>query len=379
MRIVFLEAVQTYGGARKSTVELAYSLKAKHDVTIVDAWGCCEEFVSATGEKGLDLIILNPSEAPVTLESTNVFNKILKIIRFIKEHLYLKRLLKEKLKTILPDIVIVNNPKTLSLVPNKSKFKTIFFAREWMIPKSIKKRNKLLFKKKVDGFICVAQASKHALYCGNIAKLSNIFVVPNAIETVEKVKHYSDKLILMHCGGFLSSKGQLTILEIAKELKKSISDFKIYMVGIVYTSKQSKIFLRKIKEQIIDFNLEDNIEIVIDAKKMDLYYAETKILLHPSDTEGLPRVVMEAMANKVAVIANPVGGVNDFILDGFTGFLTNHNDVEDYVNRIIQLHDDTVLFENITANAYRLIKTNYVKDLQVNKFENAINKIAKKV
>jgi glycosyltransferase involved in cell wall biosynthesis len=47
------------------------------------------------------------------------------------------------------------------------------------------------------------------------------------------------------------------------------------------------------------------------------------VLVLPSESEGLPRVIVEAMELEVPVIATPVGGIPDIVKDGHTGLLVN--------------------------------------------------------
>lgn len=51
------------------------------------------------------------------------------------------------------------------------------------------------------------------------------------------------------------------------------------------------------------------------------------ICVHPSQTEGLPLVVLEAMSQAKPVVASDVGGVSEAVKDGVTGFLVDPNDV----------------------------------------------------
>jgi glycosyltransferase involved in cell wall biosynthesis len=90
-------------------------------------------------------------------------------------------------------------------------------------------------------------------------------------------------------------------------------------------------------------NLEDEIRSMLDGEplrskvtfkawvphaEIPSYLAKLKLLVLPSYTEGLPNVVLEAMACGTPVLATPVGAVPHVIMDKETGFLIRDNSPE---------------------------------------------------
>ena len=62
------------------------------------------------------------------------------------------------------------------------------------------------------------------------------------------------------------------------------------------------------------------------------YLAATDIFVLPSKHEGTPRVILEAMAMEVPVIATKVGGIPEVIENGKTGILLENNNSESITN-----------------------------------------------
>lgn len=383
MRVVFLEAVQNFGGARKSTLELAKNLKDNgHDVLIIDLWGSSVPFIEEANNFKVPIKFIDKRDAPIILSHPNIIFLLSNYIGYFFKWIAYRKKIADYIKDFNVDLVIVNNTKTLSLLRSSKHYKIAYFARGWFLPQTVSFINSLIIKRIANTCIGVSQATGQALYAGGYAKMEDIHVVPNAIDYFEFQKLYKvdfainswDKetserpFIIMHCGGFLQSKGQHIAIKIAIELKKLDINFKIKMVGIVYKGVASERYLDKIKKEIINENLENEIDIVLNKTNVGDNFVQSDVLIHPSSTEGLPRVVMEAMCLGKPVIANPVGGVTDFVSHGYTGFLTNFNNVDDYVQYILLLISNRDKYNYISENSRNLIKTVYTKENQYNSF-----------
>lgn len=372
MRVLFLEAVQDHGGARKSTLELAKRLQDKGvEVLVVDFYGTNQDFINDVQSKNLELRVLLKKDKPFIIKDSNIYIFFNNIIRFGIEYFKIKSALKNILHDFKPNYIVVNNRKTLSLVPKSDLYKIIFFARGWFIPEQITKFDSIIMKERVDIYMAVSQSTRQALFAGSMQKLENIHVVSNGIALNEITKFQDNKndiFTIIHSGGFLPDKGQLQCLEIAKILKNRNLNFKLLLTGKVYNEVESEEYYQIVKKVLYEYNLTENVELIVNHNFVLDLIGKSHILIHPSSTEGLPRVLMEAMALKTVVLANPVGGITDFILDGFTGYLLRFNSIKDYADKIEFLYYNRSVMEDIRTRGFQLIRNCYTADNQVNAF-----------
>jgi len=115
-------------------------------------------------------------------------------------------------------------------------------------------------------------------------------------------------------------------------------------------------------EKIIEARgLEANVKLTgwIPHEDVPRYLNELKILVLPSFTEGLPNILLEAMACRTPVLATTVGAIPDIIKDGENGFLLKTNDPRHIAERIIELLNKPDLLEKVSINAYNYVRENF--------------------
>ena len=116
-------------------------------------------------------------------------------------------------------------------------------------------------------------------------------------------------------------------------------------------------------------NLNNKVKLVgwIPHKELSSYLNELKLLVLPSFSEGLPNILLEAMACGTPVLATPVGAIPDIIKECETGFLLKSNDPKHIADRIIELLGKPELLEKVSVNAYNYVRENfsYEKTLEV--------------
>lgn len=80
-------------------------------------------------------------------------------------------------------------------------------------------------------------------------------------------------------------------------------------------------------------------------------FDEADLFVLPSHTEGLPRVVAEAMARGLPVVTTAVGGLPELVDDGENGFLVEPGDVDGLVEAIVEVCSDEGLRERVARTA----------------------------
>jgi glycosyltransferase involved in cell wall biosynthesis len=81
------------------------------------------------------------------------------------------------------------------------------------------------------------------------------------------------------------------------------------------------------------------------------------VFLYTSQYDGLPNVLLEAMAVGLPVIASNVGGVGELVRSGETGFLmTPFEDIDRYVEALLDIASNRVDVAPLVANAYDLLR-----------------------
>jgi glycosyltransferase involved in cell wall biosynthesis len=99
-----------------------------------------------------------------------------------------------------------------------------------------------------------------------------------------------------------------------------------------------------------------------------------RLLVIPSYTEGLPNIMLEAMACGTPVAATPVGAIPDIIKDGETGFIMENNSPECIVKSISRALNDPNL-ETIALNARLMVQREFTFDISVQQWKRILETI----
>lgn len=94
------------------------------------------------------------------------------------------------------------------------------------------------------------------------------------------------------------------------------------------------------------------------SEELFALYRNADLLCLPSYAEGLPLVLLEAMANSVPVVASRVGGIPEIVRHEETGLLVEPGDVDALATSIKRLLTDLQLRARCIENGFALAKEN---------------------
>jgi glycosyltransferase involved in cell wall biosynthesis len=153
-------------------------------------------------------------------------------------------------------------------------------------------------------------------------------------------------------GRVVSGKGIDFYLRAARILADQGRDVRFLMIGAVSVEKKYKSEMEILAR---DLNLEGRVVFTGQRQDVAEILREVDIVVHPSLTEGLSNVILEAMAAGLPVVATRVGGNPELVLDGKTGLLVPAEDAAAIAHAIARLLDEPQMARTFGEAARRRI------------------------
>ncbi|MFC1991162.1 glycosyltransferase family 4 protein [Chloroflexota bacterium] len=179
-----------------------------------------------------------------------------------------------------------------------------------------------------------------------------------------------------NCVGYIGSlneaKGVPNFLEAVPRVLKEKSKLEFLIGGIGHLEE-------KIRASLEDWGLSGKVKLVgwIPHNEVPNYLNKLKLLVLPSYTEGLPNIILEAMACGTPVLATPVGAIPDVIEDGKTGFIMEDNSPDCIASNINRALNHSSL-EQISKNALALVEKKFTFGRVLERYEELLSEFARR-
>lgn len=118
----------------------------------------------------------------------------------------------------------------------------------------------------------------------------------------------------------------------------------------------------EVKRLIAEHNLARHFIFTDFREDVQRLTAAMDVFVLSTHMEGLPLVILEAMAQGRAVVATDVGGIPEIIKHGETGLLSPHGDDETLAAQLISLLDDEAERERIGRDGCEFVKANFSRE-----------------
>jgi glycosyltransferase involved in cell wall biosynthesis len=184
---------------------------------------------------------------------------------------------------------------------------------------------------------------------------------------LEKPLPKRDKIV-GYIGDLIEYKGIRSLLESIPKVLEKENNLKFLIVG---DGKMQ----RKIEHYLSGANLSERVSLMgwVPHEEIPKHLNDLYLLVLPSYTEGMPNIMLEAMACGTPVLATPVGAIPDVVKDGETGFIMENNSPKCIAENIVRAVNHPNL-EQIARNAQALVEREFTYEAAVEGYRRILNR-----
>jgi len=156
-------------------------------------------------------------------------------------------------------------------------------------------------------------------------------------------------------------KGHAYFLKAASKLVKFIPNLRVWIVGDASRNRQE--YKDELKLLCRRLGIFDNVDFLGHQKDINSILSRMNCLVLSTVTEeAFGRVIIEAQAAGVPVVATRVGGVIDIIEDGKTGILVSPADADAISDAVKRIYDDEQLAKDLAENGRKGLESRFNLD-----------------
>jgi glycosyltransferase involved in cell wall biosynthesis len=119
-----------------------------------------------------------------------------------------------------------------------------------------------------------------------------------------------------------------------------------------------------------------DIRVLEHVDDIENYYRAADIFVLPSTNEGLPNVILEAMASGLPCLATRSSGTKDLVREGITGFLYEPNNGAEFSDKLAKLDSNQIL--QMGLNGRRETRANYSLDKLADTYSDLYHKLTRR-
>ena len=186
----------------------------------------------------------------------------------------------------------------------------------------------------------------------NVSTVYNGISVPNSSNISDIPVFNEDKKIILAIARVFPQKKTDLFVEVARLLPK---------YNFVWIGNQ---------REVTEFGkLPENCHFLGNIPNAGAYCSKSDILMLPSNYEGLPMVILEAMSFGTPVVASDVGGVSEIVRNDVNGYALE-NDAQLFADKIQYILENKDVYEIFSYNAMEMFNNTLTVDKMVQGYLN---------
>jgi|SRR4051812_32664343 glycosyltransferase involved in cell wall biosynthesis len=209
------------------------------------------------------------------------------------------------------------------------------------------------FLKRADVILVPCEAMRS--WVRSIARMSDVVVTPPPV-AIEVPAVSSKPNLVLFLGRLEADKGIYDLLEALAAVRANVPDLRLVCAG-----EGDRIGVARYAERL---GIADAVKFTgwvgPSGKRALLEHAAVFAL--PSYKEALPASLIEAMGAGIPVIASPVGGIPEVVVDGATGFLVGAGDTKSLRRALERLLCDRALARRMGDAARQTVQARFGAD-----------------
>lgn len=336
-KIVIINNWLISGGAEKQGLILAKTLNSQYKVYLCIYYShrIEDKFLKDINENNIELILLRG----------NHFSKLLNFYHFCK---------REKVSIIISYLFVGNviNSIVGSILKIKHRIGGIRNSKHSLVKNYIQRflHNNLLTLSISNSH----EGEKECIKFGYIPQ--KLMVIHNCFEFNDVDFKNNDNQIVrvITVARFVEQKDYLTSIKAIRYALNKSNNKNIRYIIIGYGKLENKI-----RRWINEYDLQNNITIIINPKDINRYLSESDIYLSTSLYEGLSNSIMEGMSYSLPIIATSVGDNSYLVRNEHNGYLAEIGEYELLGEFIIELAKNKEKRVEYGKNSYNHLKENF--------------------
>ena len=177
-------------------------------------------------------------------------------------------------------------------------------------------------------------------------------------QNIEPKPLSKDKFNILFIGSVTDRKKPHMIIEAIQRIND-----KSYHLSIVGPAPNEKYF-KELKDLIDKSDLQNQVSLIgpVDRESVKDYYSTSNLMILPSISEGLARVIFESQVAMCPVLVTDAPGMSDIVIDGQTGYVFESNNLDSLSLKIEYINNNYDEASLVAKNAKGFILSNYSED-----------------